>query len=147
MWEFEHTITTEAKKETIWALYSNFSKWTDWDKGIIFASLEGPFVQGSKGLLQPEGQEPLPFELTNVEPLRGFSDVTDIPDAGIQIHFTHLLVELAEGTKVTHKVTISGPNAEQLGPQIGAGFAEGIPTTMESLVSLALEKEREHAAE
>lgn len=145
MWEFDHTITTKAKKETIWKLYSNIATWTEWDKGIVYASLEGPFVQGSRGMLQPEDQEPLAFELTMVDPFHGFSDITDIPEAGIQIRFTHLLLELAGKTRITHKVTITGPNAEQLGPVMGSEFSEGIPHTMEGLASLALEMEREDA--
>jgi ligand-binding SRPBCC domain-containing protein len=145
MWQFEHTITTNAKAETIWKLYSDISTWTKWDKGIVDASLEGEFVQGTRGLLQPEGQGHLVFELTEVDPLRGFSDVTHIPDAGIQIHFTHLLLEFAGETRVTHKVKITGPNAEQIGSQLGAEMAEGIPDTMEGLATLALNMEHEHA--
>ncbi|CAN7227799.1 SRPBCC family protein [Paenibacillus sp. LjRoot56] len=145
MWKFEHSVMTMAKAETIWSLYSDISTWVEWDKGIVHASLEGAFVAGTRGLLQPEGQDRLNFELKEVNPLRGFSDVTDIPAAGIQVHFTHHLVETAEGTRVTHEVTITGPNAEHLGPVIGAGMAEGIPHTMEGLVALALERELRHA--
>lgn len=142
MWQFEHTMTTKAKAETIWGLYSDITTWTSWDKGIVSASLEGPFVRGTRGFLQPEGQQPLPFELTEVHPLHGFSDITDIPGAGIQVRFTHLLAESNGMTQVTHKVTITGPNAEQLGPKFGAHMVEGIPHTMEGLTALALEKER-----
>jgi hypothetical protein len=42
-------------------------------------------------------------------------------------------------------VTITGANADQLGPKIGADMAEGIPQTMEGLVALALEREQKHA--
>lgn len=141
MWQFEHTITTKAKAETIWGLYSDISTWVEWDKGIEHASLEGAFAEGVRGLLQPEGQDRLVFELTEVEPLKGFSDVTHIPDAGIEIRFAHLLETVAEGTRITHRVAIAGPNAEALGPEIGEGFKEGIPHTMEGLAALALKRE------
>ncbi|MEH7108139.1 SRPBCC family protein [Bacillus sp. JJ1764] len=146
MWQFEHTITTKAKAETIWNLYSDISTWTEWDKGIASALLEGSFVKGARGLLQPVGQDPLPFELTEVNPLQGFSDVTDIPNAGIQIHFTHVLMESAGEMQVTHRVTIRGINSEQLGPKFGAHMVKGIPSTMERLVALALDKERQNEA-
>lgn len=142
MWQFEHTITTKARAERIWKLYSNVATWPEWDDGIVHVSLDGPFIQGSRGLLQPEGQEPLLYELTHVDPVRGFSDVTHIPGAGIQIHFTHLLSEEGGETRITHKVTITGPKAEELGPIIGAEFAQGIPHAMENLASLALREER-----
>jgi ligand-binding SRPBCC domain-containing protein len=147
MWQFEHTLTTQAKAETIWGLYSDITTWTTWDKGIVSALLKGPFIQGTQGFLQPKGQEPLSFELTDVKPLHGFSDITDIPKAGIQVHFTHVLVESDGETRVTHKVQITGPNAEQMGPLFGAHMVEGIPKTMEGLVALALEKERENDGE
>jgi hypothetical protein len=146
MWQFEHTIMTKAKAETIWSLYSDISTWTAWDKGIASASLDGPFVQGTRGLLQPLGQEPLVFELTEVNPLHGFSDITDIPNAGIQIHFTHLLKESEGETQVTHRVRIKGTNAAQLGPKFGAHMVEGIPATLEGLITLALEKESQDGA-
>ncbi|MFD0696546.1 SRPBCC family protein [Paenibacillus sp. GCM10027628] len=145
MWTFEHTVMTKAKAATIWNLYSDISTWVEWDHGIEYASLEGPFVVGTQGLLQPEGQEKLVFQLTEVEPLRGFSDLTVIPGAGIEIAFTHVLRETSEGTSVTHRVTISGPNADHLGPQIGAGMKEGIPHTIEGLVAYALEREGHYA--
>ncbi|MBB6672050.1 SRPBCC family protein [Cohnella nanjingensis] len=144
MWTFEHTVTTKAKVETIWALYSDISTWVAWDAGIVHASLEGPFAAGTRGLLQPEGQEKLPFVLTEVEPQRGFSDLTEMPDAGISIRFDHRLASIAEGTRVTHRVTIAGPNADHLGAEIGAGMKNGIPLSVASLAAMALERERQH---
>lgn len=64
MRQFEHSLTTTAKVETIWGPYSDIATWPAWDKGIASTSLDGPFVQGTRGLLEPEGQAPLPFELT-----------------------------------------------------------------------------------
>ena len=141
MYEFEHVIATPAQAETIWQLYSDIATWTQWDKGIEYASLEGPFVKGTRGILQPEGQERLALELTEVEPCRGFSDLTDIPNAGIQVRFTHRLTPSEEGTIVSHKVEITGPNAEVIGPGFIAALSEGIPQTMAGLVALALEQE------
>ncbi|MFC5403220.1 hypothetical protein [Cohnella soli] len=145
MWQFEHTITTKAKAVTIWELYSDITTWVTWDKGIAGASLDGLFAQGTRGFLQPEGQQPLPFKLTEVNPLQGFSDLTDIPDAGIQVQFKHLLAEANGETRVTHQVKITGPNAAQLGPKFGAHMETGIPKSMANLVAVALEKEREQS--
>ncbi len=69
-------MTAPAKAETIWGLYREVTKWTEWDKGIVFAAL--------------------PFRLTDVEPRRGFSDVTEIPGAGVEIRFAHRLEPVRE---------------------------------------------------
>jgi hypothetical protein len=141
MWKFEHSVTTNAKAETIWRLYSDITTWVNWDHGIEQAKLFGEFEKGTKGLLQPEGQDDLEFQLTEVTPLKSFSDETIIPGAGIIIRFTHVLTPLDMGTEVMHQVTITGENAEKLGPQIGEGFMQGIPVTMETLVRTAIEME------
>jgi len=142
MWAFEYTLDSQAKPEAVWALYSDMRTWTDWDGGIEGAELHGPFEAGSTGWLQPEGQDRLAFELVEVVPLRTFSDVTKLPEAGIEIRFEHTLEPLETGTRITHRVKIDGPNADELGPVIGAGMAEGIPHTVASLAALALQRER-----
>jgi hypothetical protein len=141
MWTFKHTVTTNAKTETIWKLYSDMTTWVSCDHGIEQAKLFGEFEKGTKGLLQPEGQDALSFQLTEVTPLKSFSDETIVPGAGIIISFTHVLSPMEMGTEVMHQVTITGENAEVLGPQIGEGFVQGIPVTMESLIRMAEEME------
>lgn len=144
MCTFEHSITTQAKVETIWALYSDITSWTVWDEGIEHASLEGPFVKGTCGWLQPRGQDKLSFRLTEVEPCHGFLDVTDIPAMGIQIRFSHRLKNAQDGTSIIHAVCIIGPNAERFGREFIAELSQGIPQTMERLAALAVDREREH---
>lgn len=145
MQQFQHTITTAANVETIWELYSDITFWTTWDEGIEHMSLDGPFIAGTRGLIQPKGQDKLSFQLTEVEPLHGFSDVTDIPDVGITVRFDHRLQKTVDGSSITHAVTISGPNADYFGPQFIAELSRGIPQAMEKLAVLALEKASEHA--
>lgn len=127
MWTFEHTITSRAKLETIWSLYSDISTWLEWDKGMVHASLNGPFAAGTCGFLQPAGKPQLEFQLLEVEPLRGFSDVTQLSEAGIEVRFSHRLEPIVDGTSMTHHVTIAGPNADKLGPEFGAHLTGGIP--------------------
>lgn len=139
MWEYEHSIETEASPEAIYRLYSDVATWPRWDEGIAEVTLDGPFAAGTRGVLTPEGQGPLPFRLTEVRSNQGFADETEVPGAGIVLRFVHSLVPLGDGrTRVTHRVTIGGPAAETLGPQIGAGMTAGIPGTMASLARHAL---------
>ncbi|WP_068776599.1 SRPBCC family protein [Paenibacillus sp. FJAT-26967] len=146
MWHFEHTVIAEASVQTIWKLYSDISSWVEWDKEIDSASLEGPFIAGIQGVLQPKGQGPMAFELTEVDPPRRFAKIADIPGAGIHIEFIHRLQQTHKGTAITHEVNITGPNAEQLGPQWGARIAQGLPSTMQGLAAAAVKRERQQGA-
>ncbi len=144
MHNFKHSIITKAKIETIWGLYTDITSWTTWDTGIEYASLEGPFAAGTRGTLQPQGQDKLSFQLIDVEPLDGFSDVTDIPGAAIAIRFDHRLQKTLDGTRITHSVSITGPNVDKFGEQFIAELSDGIPQTMERLAALAIEKDESY---
>lgn len=132
MWEYEHSIETEAS----YRLYSDVATWPRWGEGISQVTLDGPFAVGTHGFLTPKGQGPLAFRVAEVRPNEGFADETEMPEAGI----AHSLVPLTDGrTRITHHVTITGPAADALEPQIGSAVTAGIPDTMASLARHALQ--------
>jgi hypothetical protein len=130
-YEFEHTETTSAAPEAVWALWADVGRWTEWDTSLVSVTLDGPFVAGGKGTMVIEGQPPIGYELTEVIEGRGFTDVTEIP--GAVLRFFHV-VELHNGqTRVTHRVEIDGEQATELGPMV----TEDVPDAMRALVKLA----------
>ncbi len=140
MWEFEHTIETNASTEAVWNLYSDVSTWPSWDEGIEAVTLQGPFEPGTEGVLTPAGQGPLPFRMVEATPGRGFVDETEVQ--GAVLRFIHRLFPLdGGGTRITHRVEIDGPGADDMGPQMGPQITAGIPQTMESLAGHALGRE------
>lgn len=48
-----------------------FSTWPEWGTGIVQVTLDGPFAAGTTGTMTPEGQDPLPFTLTEAVPGEG----------------------------------------------------------------------------
>ena len=48
MWEYEHSIETEASPEAIYRLYSDVATWPRWDEGIAEVTLDGPFAAGTR---------------------------------------------------------------------------------------------------
>ncbi|EFM08441.1 Polyketide cyclase/dehydrase [Paenibacillus curdlanolyticus YK9] len=142
MWQFEHSEVTAAKAETIWRLYSDLETWAVWDP-FIHVELQGTFQAGMKGTLQPKGKGVLDYELLEVTPLQFFSDMTYMPALGIDVSLEHTIEPMQEGTKVTHKIVITGPNVDTVGVQFGGEIAKRMPHTVESLVALAEQIERE----
>ncbi|MFC4465310.1 SRPBCC family protein [Streptomyces xiangluensis] len=138
MWEFEHTIeAADITPAQVWARYADIASWTEWDEGIEKVTLDGPFTTGSTGTMTPAGQDPLPFTITEAVEGEGFTDETVIPDA-VTLRFIHRLAALpGGGTKVTHRLEIDGPAAEQMGPELGPQITEDFPEAMQSLVQAA----------
>jgi hypothetical protein len=130
-YEFEHSVEGVANVETVWALWSDVSRWTEWDESLESVTLEGPFVEGSSGTMVIKDQGPVSFTLTSVEDGVGFVDETSVP--GALLRFTHRLERVQEGVRVTHSVHIEGSAAQFLGPVVTAD----LPDAVEALVKLA----------
>ena len=132
-YRFSHTIATQATPEALWALYADPGTWPSWDPDAEHVTLDGPFATGSGGTMKFKGQDPLTYELADVEPERRFVDVTSVP--GATIRFGHRIEPHGEGVKLTHELEIDAdePFAEQLGTMISAD----IPDSMTRLARLA----------
>ena len=138
MFNYSHSIETAATPAAIWPFYSEVARWPLWDHEVQEVILDGPFVTGTTGTMRITGQPLLPIHLTEVTPNGSFSDETALPDAGIVITFVHTLTPLASGgTRITHAVTISGPAAATVGPQIGPSIVADVPDAMAALAQHA----------
>ena len=136
MWTTQASAISQATPETIWALYANVPNWKRWDDAIVTSHVNGAFAPSSTGAMTVQGNlHPLAFTLLEVLPNILFRDVTEIPGANIE--FTHTLERTAEGTRITHQVSISGPAWEGIAASVGQGIAHGLPHTVASLARLA----------
>ncbi|WP_250280584.1 MULTISPECIES: SRPBCC family protein [unclassified Frankia] len=136
MWEYEHSATAEVTAEAVWKLYVDTASWSIWDTGIVGLALDGPFVPGTTGKLTPKGQDPVIITLVEVEENRSFIDEANL--GGIVLRAIHRLEPLADGrTRITHRIEITGPAADTLGPQIGPAVTAGVPETIATLARLA----------
>jgi hypothetical protein len=132
MFTYEHTVETTASAEAVWALYADVSAWLAWDRGLDAVEIDGPFTAGTTGRITPAGMGTLPFTLTWVEPTRGFADET--PAMGHVLRFIHDIAALpGGGARITHRVEIQGPAADDLGPNVTGDT----PEAMANLAALA----------
>jgi Polyketide cyclase / dehydrase and lipid transport len=138
MWSVEHSLDTRARPATVFDLYRDVAGWPRWDAGLERMQLDGPFAVGTTGTMVVAGQPPLRLRLVWVEEGRGFEDETTIPDAGVVVHVRHELQPLEHGgTRITHTLSVQGPNADTLGPTIGPAISADFPQTLAALARLA----------
>ena len=134
---YTHSVETAVSAAAIWACYEDVSTWPSWDAQAELVTRDGPFEAGSTGTMQFRGQDPLPYRLTAVEPLRLFVDETPVGD--IVVRVSHLLEQLGSGQlRITYSAQIDGPAemAREVGPMITADF----PETIKSLIAAAGER-------
>ncbi|MDP1922767.1 MAG: SRPBCC family protein [Myxococcales bacterium] len=113
MFQKDFSAISTATPETLWPQYADVSRWKTWDEAVSNVTLDGAFVIGARGTLTLHGKPTLDFVLTEVTPNVSFSDETKV--GPMTVRFTHTLERLTGGTKVTHRVSIDGPGADQLG--------------------------------
>ncbi len=107
MWTVEHSIVTNASPGAINRLFADVASWPEWNKGIEWVTLDGPFAAGTTGQMKVPSQEPFAFRLIAVGS-DGFEDETPIPDAGVVVRVRHTIETSAGRTRVAYGVTIDG---------------------------------------
>ena len=136
MWKYEHSIETGAAPEALWARLADVATWAEWNPDTEKAELDGPFAAGSRITMTPRGEEPVILQLAEVRENETFVDIAQF--GGVVIRTMHRLERLsANRTRITYQTEISGPAADELGPQVGPAITADFPETMAALVRAA----------
>ncbi len=136
MWAHEHTAETATSPEAIWRVLADLDQWATWDTSMEWVRLQGPFQAGSEVVMKPKGQEPITSVIVEATENRVYADRTSMGDVTLQ--FSHTLEPLASGgTRVIHRLEITGPAADQVGPELGPAITEDFPEAMDALLARA----------
>jgi uncharacterized protein YndB with AHSA1/START domain len=136
MWVHEHTDETTASPEAVWRVLHDLDNWASWDTSMEWVRLEGPFAVGAEVTMKPKGQDPITSVIVEASDNRVYADETSLGD--VTLRFSHTLEPLASGgTKVIHRLQITGPAARELAPELGPAITEDFPEAMDALLARA----------
>jgi uncharacterized protein YndB with AHSA1/START domain len=136
MWEYEHTVETPAAPDVVWRLWSDIAAWPQWNEGIEKITVDGPFAVGTAFTMTPPGDEPVQMRLARIVPGELFTDEMDAGD--FTVRTVHRLEPAAGGrTRIIYRTEISGPAADQVGPQLGPAITADFPQVLAALAALA----------
>ena len=86
--------------------------------------------------MRPTGQDPIQSVITEIVENERYADETEFE--GVRLAFSHTLVALpAGGTRVIHRLEITGPAADQVAPELGTAITEDFPEAMTALLAYA----------
>ena len=131
---FSMSVTTNASKAAVYALWSDISTWTRWDPQIGTVSLAGPMRVGVRGKLKGTSGPESNIEIIALEPGVRFAYVATGP--GLRIEFNRQF-EPGPATRFTHSVAITGAAAGFLAGSLGRRFQQGLPAAMVRLKTIA----------
>ena len=136
MWVHEYTVETDVRPEAIWAVLSDLDQWPRWDTSMERVSLQGPFAVGTRVSMTPQGQEPIVSTIMAITEPEFYADRTDF--GPVTLDFSHRLTRLdTGGTRITHRLEITGDSAAELGPQLGPEITGDFPEAMDGLLACA----------
>lgn len=136
MWESSQSLKINADKNVIWEIWSNVSKWCEWDKGIESSSISGAFKTGTIGKIQPKNGPPVDFKL-DIKPLSNFTSISQLPE-NTTLSFIHLIREISPNqVEITHTIKIVGDACEKFGNFLGKKLADDLLPAMQNLASIA----------
>ena len=64
-WEMTHSVETDAPPDVAWKYWANIENWIDPPAEF---ELEGPFVEGARGITRIPGQAPMHWVIRELEP-------------------------------------------------------------------------------
>ena len=136
MWTATYEKTFKnISKEQIWSAWSDVSSWPKWDKELEEVKIDGAFAVGNKFTLKPKGGPKVSTFITEVKPLKVFTDYTAFPLA--KMFDYHELEETSEGLKIKSKIWIEGPLSWLWRKIMAENVASGVPAQLELLVEYA----------
>ena len=139
MTEFEHSIECQIERDFAWKFWANVDNWAAVDPGVEWATLEGPFIAGTKGRTKPRGADPNDWELTEVEEGRRAVIEIALPGATVKFHWSFADMT-GGGASVTQKITLEGERAaeyEEGMKLLEKGIAAGMENLVEAMVKAA----------
>ena len=135
MWIHEHAVETAVRRDLVWQALADIDNWTAWDTSMQEIKLTGPFEVGGTVAMTPIGQDPIVSTIVEIVEGRSYADETSF--GGVTLRFSHTLEDVADGTRIVHRLEITGDAADELGPEIGPQITEDFPEAMTGLITYA----------
>lgn len=134
MWSVEYQKEFKGiQADSVWNAWVDVNNWPKWDKELEKTLLEGPFEVGSKFLLKPKGGPNVIIEITEINPLKTFTDVTRFPLA--EMYDFHEVIETENGVIIKSKISVTGVLGWLWRIIVAQGVADGVPNQLEELVN------------
>lgn len=131
----ETTVTVGASPEAVWTLWMDVEARPRWHPRLEWARLDRPVALGARGAWKPAGTRPVEVVVTEIDaPRRLVLRGTHGPPVA-RGHYEHELEPLPDGgTRVTHRLRLTGPLARPIGRLLGRPLgAFASPIALEAL--------------
>lgn len=135
---FSFTIAVNNSVEQVWKELINVKNWHIWDTEILTAQLNGNFVVGAKGTMQPKTGPKLKFYISEIVPNQTYTFNTIMPLGELVIKRS--LVPTNNEVLFTDDIKFTGFLKYIFGAVLGVQFKKVLPQVMTNFKNLAENK-------
>src|SRR5215813_11464461 len=109
--KFTHSIDIQAPPNTVWAIWSDIERWSEWTASVtkIQKLVPGPLAIGLRACVRQPKLPVAIWRVTELEENRGFTWVSTSP--GAHVTGIHALEPRVGGTRATMTLIFAGPLA------------------------------------
>ncbi len=132
---FSFTIAINTSAANVWQTLIDVQNWQQWDTELIWANLEGPFIKGAKGTMQPKKGPQLKFYISELVPNQSYTIHTIMPVGELVIKRT--LIEKNKAIHFTDDIAFTGFLKHIFGWMLGGQFRKVLPEVMDNFKRLA----------
>ena len=127
---------TRASAEAIWRLWADPNTWQDWNPNVQRMEMNGPFANGTTGIMHTPAGQQHQVELTHIDPGHAFDlETSVIPLTHFTFHCE--VVPAASGSTISQSISMSGPLAFLFAPMAGERIAASFEPLLKGLADKA----------
>jgi hypothetical protein len=132
MWTTRYSVDTDVAAPAIWAALRDLHSGVRLSEASDTFELHGPLAVGTQLSVTPQGQDTFRSTIVELVEPTVYADRTEFD--GLTLVFRHTLTPIAGGTTVTHELSIDGPGADEVAPELGPQISADFPAAMRELV-------------
>jgi len=126
VYQVEHSVEVPVSAAFAWDWRTDVKNWDDPPAQF---QLDGPFAAGSWGTTRLPGQEPLRWQIRDVQPRRSFAIEMRLDRATLSFEWRFDAMS-DRHTRLSQRIVLAGENAAAYAPQVRATFGSNLPDGM-----------------